>query len=117
MTHSLKVVAVTACVTGVAHTYMAAEQLRKEFKKQGYELKIETQGVLGSEYVITEQDVAEADIIILTKDIDIMDKYRFECSTRIIKVGIKDIMMNMDKVLHAVQKLSRLSKGHTLEIL
>jgi fructose-like PTS system EIIB component len=117
MTHALKVVAVTACVTGVAHTYMAAEHLKKEFKKIGYDLKVETQGILGSEYIITEQDIALADIIILTKDIDIMDKYRFNCHSRIIKVGIKDIMMNMDKVLHAVQKLSRLSKGHTLEIL
>ena len=117
MTYGLKVIAVTACVTGVAHTYMAAEQLTKEFKKRGYQFKVETQGVLGSEYVITDKDVQDADIIILTKDIDIVDKARFDCYSRIIKVGIKDIMMDMNKVMHAVNKISRLSKGHTLDIL
>jgi fructose-specific phosphotransferase system IIB component len=117
MTNPLKIVAVTACVTGVAHTYMAAEQMKKEFKKHGYHLKVETQGVLGSEYTITNSDIKEADIIILTKDIDIINKERFDGYYRVIKVGIKDIMMDMGKVTHAINKLSYLSKGHTLEIL
>ncbi|MDC0609583.1 fructose PTS transporter subunit IIB [Vibrio sp.] len=117
MTNPLKIVAVTACVTGVAHTYMAAEQMKKEFKKHGYNLKVETQGVLGSDYTITDSDVEQADIIILTKDIDIVDKERFDGYYRVIKVGIKDIMMDIEKVIHAINKLSHLSKGHTLEIL
>ncbi len=116
MANVINIVAVTACVTGVAHTYMAAEQLRKEFNKQGYKLKVETQGVLGSEYTITQEDIECADILILTKDIDLVDKERFDGYHRTIKVGIKDIMMNIEKVHHAVNKLSRLSKGHTLEI-
>lgn len=117
MSNQLKVVAVTACVTGVAHTYMAAEILKKECKKQEFQLKIETQGILGSEYTITGKDVEEADIILLTKDIDLIGKERFICHGRIIKVGIKDIMMNINKVVHAINKLSKLSKGHTLDIL
>ena len=45
----MKVVAVTACPTGIAHTYMAQEAIEKECRKRGYEVKVETQGSMGIE--------------------------------------------------------------------
>ena len=55
------IVAVTACVSGVAHTYMAAERLEKVGHHEKWHLKVETQGALGVENRITAEDIARAD--------------------------------------------------------
>ena len=52
-----RIVAVTACAAGIAHTYMAAESLEKAAKKTGYKIKVETQGSIGAENVLTEKDI------------------------------------------------------------
>ncbi len=62
-----KIIAVTACPSGVAHTYMAAEALESAAKAKGWEVKVETQGSIGLENELTAADVAEADMVILTK--------------------------------------------------
>lgn len=64
-----KIIAVTACPSGVAHTYMAAEALESAAKAKGWEVKVETQGSIGLENELTAEDVASADMVILTKDI------------------------------------------------
>ena len=56
----MKIVAVTACPTGIAHTYMAAEQLEKTAKKLGHSIKVETQGAMGIENKLTEAEIAAA---------------------------------------------------------
>ena len=59
-----KIVAVTACAAGIAHTYMAAESLEKvKRKKAGYKIKVETQGSIGAENVLTEKDIETADVV------------------------------------------------------
>ena len=55
---SMKIVAVTACPTGIAHTYMAAEQLEKTAKKLGHDIKVETQGAMGIENELSTADIA-----------------------------------------------------------
>lgn len=74
----MKLVAVTACTTGIAHTYMAQEALEKECKKRGYEIKVETQGGLGIENELTEEEIAEADAVILAVSIGIEGDERFD---------------------------------------
>lgn len=64
----MKLLAVTSCPVGIAHTYIAAEKLSITAKKMGVELKVETQGSTGAENVITEQDIREADGIIIAAD-------------------------------------------------
>lgn len=64
----MKLLAVTSCPVGIAHTYIAAEKLNKMAKKMGVEIKVETQGSTGAENVITEQDIKEADGIIIAAD-------------------------------------------------
>lgn len=64
----MKLLAVTSCPVGIAHTYIAAEKLNKIAKKMGVEIKVETQGSTGAENVITEQDIKEADGVIIAAD-------------------------------------------------
>ncbi|WP_136485649.1 PTS fructose transporter subunit IIBC [Vibrio sp. H11] len=66
-----KVVAVTACPTGVAHTFMAAEALEEEGKRRGYQIKVETRGSVGAGNALTEQDIADADLVIIAADIEV----------------------------------------------
>ena len=74
----MKIVAVTACPSGVAHTYMAAEALKKAGEKLGVEIKVETQGGIGIENVITEADLTNTDYVVLTKEVAIKNEERFK---------------------------------------
>jgi len=66
-----KIVAITACPTGVAHTFMAAEALESEAKRQGHIIKVETRGSVGAKNQLTAQDIAEADLVIIAADIEV----------------------------------------------
>ncbi|HEF8773409.1 PTS fructose transporter subunit IIBC [Providencia manganoxydans] len=70
------VLAVTACPTGVAHTYMSAEALEAEAKKRGWNIKVETRGSVGVGNEITEEEIAKADLVIVAADIEVnVDKF------------------------------------------
>lgn len=81
----MKIVAVTACPTGIAHTYMAAEQLEKTARKLGHTIKVETQGAMGIENELTQADIDAAEVAIFATDIAIEQSDRF---TRIRKVEV-----------------------------
>ncbi|RDU25138.1 PTS fructose transporter subunit IIABC [Anaerosacchariphilus polymeriproducens] len=68
MSKGLKLLAVTACPTGIAHTYMAAENLDKKARAAGHSIKVETRGSGGAKNVLTNQEIAEADCIIIAAD-------------------------------------------------
>jgi fructose-specific phosphotransferase system IIB component len=89
----MKIVAVTACPTGIAHTYMAAEQLEKTAGQLGHEIKVETQGSMGIENELTQADVDAADVAILACDIAIEKMERFE-HIRKIEVSPRDAIQN-----------------------
>ncbi len=65
----MNIVAVTACPTGIAHTYMAAEQLEKTARKLGHHIKVETQGAMGIENELSAGDIADAQVAIFAADI------------------------------------------------
>ncbi|PKG55004.1 MULTISPECIES: PTS fructose-like transporter subunit IIB [Halomonadaceae] len=71
-----KIVAVTACPTGVAHTFMAAEALSGAGKAMGHAIRVETQGSVGAQDKLTEEEIAQADVVLLACDIDV-DPSRF----------------------------------------
>ncbi|WP_434985229.1 PTS fructose-like transporter subunit IIB [Vreelandella zhaodongensis] len=71
-----KIVAVTACPTGVAHTFMAAEALAEAGKAMGHAIRVETQGSVGAQNHLTEEEIADADVVVLACDIDV-DPARF----------------------------------------
>jgi len=93
----MKIVAVTACPTGIAHTYMAAEQLEKTAKKLGHAIKVETQGAMGIENKLTEDDISQAGVAILAVDIAIEDGERFE-RIRKIKVPVQAALKNPEAI-------------------
>ena len=74
----MKIVGVCACTVGIAHTYMAQEKLEKAAEKAGIEAKFETQGSIGRENALTEEEIKEADVVILAVDIAITGTERFE---------------------------------------
>jgi len=84
----MKIIAVTSCPTGIAHTYMAAEALQIAAKEMGHEMKVETQGSVGAENVITEADLKSADAVILAIDTNI-DKSRFQ-GIPVVEASVKD---------------------------
>lgn len=99
----MKILGVTACPTGIAHTYMAAEALTKACKKRGYEVKVETQGSIGVENKITAEDLVGVDVVILSKDIAIKGKERFE-GIPVVNVKISDMIKNTEPLLDKVIK-------------
>ncbi len=66
-----RLVAITACPTGVAHTFMAAEALQQAAKRLGYELRVETQGSVGARDPLSAQAIADADVVLLAADIEV----------------------------------------------
>lgn len=93
----MKVVAVTACPTGVAHTYMAQEAIEKECKKRGYEVQVETQGSMGIENELEQDIIDEADVVILAIAIGIDGEERFEEKMdegKVLQVEPGDVLKN-----------------------
>lgn len=100
----MKLLGVTSCPSGVAHTYMAAEALETSAKKKGWEVKIETQGSIGIENEITMDDIASADVIILTKDIAIKNEERFK-GKKIIRIGVADAVKKAPQIIDRIEGL------------
>ncbi|WP_302821034.1 PTS fructose-like transporter subunit IIB [Fusobacterium ulcerans] len=94
----MKIVAVTACPSGVAHTYMAAEALKKAGEKLGVEIKVETQGGIGIENVITEADLTNTDYVVLTKEVAIKNEKRFK-GKKIVRVKIADAVKKAEDIV------------------
>lgn len=97
-------VAVTACVSGVAHTYMAAERLEKLCQQAKWSIRIETQGALGTENRLTEEDISRADAVLLITDIELAGAERFTQS-RCVQSGISTFLREPQRVISALRKL------------
>ncbi len=90
--NTLSFVAVTGCPTGIAHTYMAAENIEKTAKKLGYKIKVETRGASGVENEITSADLTAIDGVIIAADVDVpMERFSRQKVVRVpVKRGLKD---------------------------
>ncbi|GHI07233.1 PTS fructose transporter subunit IIC [Streptomyces cellostaticus] len=97
----LKLLAVTACPTGIAHTYMAAEKLGQAAASLGIEMKVETQGSIGAENVLDDNDVRSADGIIVAADKDV-DLSRF-AGKRVLTVGVAEGIHHPERLLEQVR--------------
>lgn len=84
----MNIVAVTACPTGIAHTYMAAEQLAKTGKALGHKIKVETQGAMGIENQLSAEDIRNAELVIFAVGIEVEQRQRFD-GKRIIEVPVQ----------------------------
>jgi len=104
----MKIVGVTACTTGIAHTYMAQEAIEKECKKRGYEVKVETQGGMGVENELSQDEVNEADVVLLAISIGIEGEERFEEKEEQGKVLTLDPSVVIRNVSEAIDQLKNL---------
>lgn len=92
-----KILAVTSCPTGIAHTYMAAEGLEKAAAKAGCTIKIETRGSGGAKNVLTEEDIREAEFIIVAADAQVpMDRFD---GKKVIECQVSDGINKADRLI------------------
>ena len=98
----MKIIALTACPTGIAHTYMAAEQLDKTAKALGHQIKIETQGAMGIENELSENDIRQADVAIFAADIEVEKRERFQ-KIKILRVSVQEAIKNPRGVFAKLQ--------------
>lgn len=76
VTNLPKILAVTGCVNGIAHTYMAEESLKKKAEEMGYSIKVETNGSGGVKNLLTDEEIANCDGIIVAADVNVeMDRF------------------------------------------
>lgn len=96
------IVAVTACPTGIAHTYMAAERLEKVGKKMGLSIQVETQGAMGIENELSAADIAKADVVLFAVGIPVQKSDRF-AGKKIIEIGVQEALKNAEAVLTRIK--------------
>ncbi|RAS75578.1 PTS fructose transporter subunit IIABC [Priestia endophytica] len=96
----MKILAITSCPNGIAHTYMAAENLQKAADKLGVQMMVETQGGIGVENELNEQDIREADGIIIAAD-RAVNKDRF-VGKKLLVVGVQDGIRKPEELIQKV---------------
>lgn len=100
----MKIVSVAACTVGIAHTYIAQEKLENAAKKAGFEIKVETQGTIGIENPLTQEEIDQADIVILAIDVKISGRERFE-EKRIIQVPTEVAVKSPNKLIEKAKEV------------
>ncbi len=97
-----RILAVTSCPTGIAHTYMAAEGLEKAAKGKNCSIKVETRGSGGAKNVLTDKEIAEADCIIVAADAKVpMERFH---GKRLIECAVSDGISKADQLLERAMK-------------
>lgn len=100
----MKIVAVTACPTGIAHTYMAAVELKKAAQQLNIQILVETQGAMGIENPLSVQDIGRADVVLIASDIEVEHRARFTGS-KIHCVTIEEVLTDPARVLNRCKEL------------
>ncbi|GFZ26148.1 PTS fructose transporter subunit IIB [Lactobacillus corticis] len=94
-----KLIAVTACTTGVAHTYMAEKALINAAKEMGVLIKVETQGATGIGHKLTPKDCQIGEAVIFATDTQVRERDRFK-GKKILQVGVSDPIKDAKKVIN-----------------
>ena len=90
-----RIIGVCACPAGIAHTYMAAENLERQGKKLGFQVKIETNGSGGVENRLSEEDIKEADYVIIAADTRVeMERFR---GKKLLEVSVTDAVRKVER--------------------
>ena len=102
---SKNIVALTACPTGVAHTFMAAEALEEEAKKRGYVIQVETRGSVGAKNTLSADAIAKADVVIRITSYNV-------CYTKLLrreKVFLSDLNRSLKRHHHPARSYCSLT--------
>ncbi|MGL4344308.1 MAG: fructose-specific PTS transporter subunit EIIC [Cellulosilyticaceae bacterium] len=112
-----KIVAICNCPIGVAHTYMAAEALTKAAQEKGYQIKVETQGAFGTECELTDEDIREAEFVILalgtTLSSENYEKFKHK---RIIQKPINEVLKDPHKVFKEMENTQVLPRQSSAKL-
>lgn len=100
----MKIVGVAACTAGIAHTYIAKEKLVKAAKNRGHDIHIETQGTIGTEDALTDEEIKNADCAIIAADIKIAGKDRFK-DLKTIEVPTEIVIKSPNKFIEKVEEI------------
>lgn len=92
-----RLVAITACPTGIAHTFMAAEALTRAARAKGYEIRVETQGSVGAKNALSDEEIAAADVVIIGADTHVATE-RF-AGKRVLKTSVGEALKQPDRVI------------------
>lgn len=98
----MKVVGVCACPAGIAHTYLAAENLENVAKKRGHKIKIETNGSSGVENRLSTDDIAEADTVIIAADTKV-EMQRFK-EKKLVEISVTDAIRKADEIFEKIEE-------------
>ncbi len=98
----MKIVGVTACTAGIAHTYIVAQKIQDAAEAAGHECKIETQGTIGADNVLTDEEIAAADVVIIAHDIAV-DQARFKAK-KVVDIPISTAMKNPKSLIATIEK-------------
>ncbi|SHJ65498.1 PTS system D-fructose-specific IIB component (F1P-forming), Frc family (TC 4.A.2.1.1)/PTS system D-fructose-specific IIC component (F1P-forming), Frc family (TC 4.A.2.1.1) [Dethiosulfatibacter aminovorans DSM 17477] len=109
----MKILAVTSCPTGIAHTYMAAEALEQAAQEKGYKIKTETRGSVGVENELTAEEIAAADAIVLAIDTAVPME-RFE-GKKLVTVGVADALQKSSELIDQALKAPAYSTGRNTD--
>lgn len=95
---SIKIAAVTACIAGIAHTYMAKANLEKFSNAHGIDIKVEMQGAMGVENKLQQEEIDEADVIIFAVDTNVSERSRFE-GKKILEISTSEVVKDGEKTI------------------
>lgn len=107
----MKIVAVAACTVGIAHTYMAQEAIEQACQEKGYEYKVETQGGMGIENELEQEEVDAADVVILAIAVGIEGEERFEEKQEEGKVLTVDPSLVIKDAAGIIEKAIKQARG------
>lgn len=110
----MKIIGVTKCPTGIAHTYMAAARIEKECERLSYEVKVEIQGSQGTENKLTKREIAKADYVIIAADVVIEEPERFY-GKWVLKTRIKPLLKNTQGVFERLEQDSFIMGGASFQ--
>lgn len=98
----MKLVAVTSCPTGIAHSQMAAENLEGTAERMGHEIRVEVQGAMGAENELSKEDIESADAVIIAADTSV-SRDRFE-GKPLVKGPVKDAVNDAESLIERATK-------------
>jgi PTS system fructose-specific IIC component len=105
----MKIVAVTSCPTGIAHTYMAAEALEQAAKDAGHEIHVETQGAAGAE-AVADADIAAADAVVFAADVEVRNRERF-AGKPLVQTSVKRAINDPTGLISEAEAAARTGGG------
>jgi PTS system fructose-specific IIB component len=110
----MKLVAVTSCPTGIAHSQMAAENLEQTAERLGHDIKVEVQGAMGAQNELTAGEIADAEAVIIASDTAV-SRDRFE-GKPLVKGTVKDGVNDPESLFERAAELVEEGKTEAVEV-